>query len=316
MKFWLALLFSLVGFSFLAWFGFNYFNSPLSPQDHHQLSVVIKPGANVSQIAQELSQRHLLKSPLIFKLVVRFHHLDDKLQAGLFKLSPSQTPLEIAQTLTHGQLDRWLTIPEGYRREQIAELLAKNFSLSSAEFLSLTKGQEGKLFPDTYLIPLPANPKQIIDLLLKNYYHRIKPLEPLIQQSTLTENQLLTLASIVERETLSDQEKPIVAGILLKRLRHHWPLQVDATIQYILGKPGHWWPVPTLADRHLQSPYNTYLHQGLPPTPIANPGLASIKAVLQPKTTPYWFYLHDHQGKIHYATTSQQHQANINRYLK
>ena len=253
---------------------------------------------------------------LLIKFVVRSHHLDSKLQAGLFKLSPSQTPLEIALALTHGQLDRWLTIPEGFRREQIAELLAQNFHISSQQFLQLTQDKEGYLFPDTYLIPVSAQPQQVVDLLLQNYHRQTQPLTTLFKQSSLTEKQVLTLASIVERETLSDQEKPIVAGILLKRLQHDWPLQVDATIQYILGKPGQWWPVPTLADRQIESPYNTYLHQGLPPTPIANPGLASIKAVLQPQSTQYWFYIHDRQGKIHYAVTSEQHQHNIQTYLR
>ncbi len=308
--------FSFLIVLFALWFGFRYLNSPIDPASVQTKQIIIRSGSNVTQIANLLARRHLIRSPLMFRFQVRLHHLDSQIQAGLFKLSPKQTPSEIALTLTHGQLDRWLTIPEGYRREQIAELLKRDFKISSSDFLNLTRGQEGKLFPDTYLIPLDVSPRQIVALLLKNYRRRTQPLSSLFAQTSLTENQVLTLASIVERETLSNQEKPIVAGILLKRIRHHWPLQVDATIQYILGKPGNWWPVPSVADRQLKSPYNTYLHQGLPPTPIANPGLASIKAVLQPQTTPYWFYLHDHQGKIHYAVTSGQHQANIKRYLK
>ncbi len=312
--FWFVTIVIVIGLG--GWLSFRYFTSPLDPNSSQTLTIVIKPGSNVTSIANLLVDKGLIRSSAIFKLVVRYYHYDDKLQAGLFHLSPSQSLKEIIFSLMHGQDDRWLTIPEGFRREQIAELLSKNFSLSQSQFLELSKQKEGYLFPDTYLIPVNTTSQQVLDLLLANYQKKLQPLQPLIKKSSLTEYQIITLASIVERETLSDQEKPIVAGILLKRLRHNWPLQVDATIQYILGKPGNWWPVPTLADRKINSPYNTYLNLGLPPTPIANPGLASIKAVLQPQDSSYWFYLHDNQGHIHYATTNQEHQLNINRYLK
>ena len=312
--FWLIL--SLVVILFLGWQTWRYFTAPVNPQNHSSQQIIIKPDSSVQQIAQILANHHLIRSPLVFRLIVRQLKLDHQLQAGLFHLSPSQTPIEIAQALTKGQLDIWVTIPEGFRNEQIAEVLAKKLpQFNQTQFLALAKPNLGKLFPDTYLIPRQATPTQIIKIFLQNYHRKLAPYQSQLQSSALTENQILTLASIVERETLSSQEKPLVAGILLKRLNHHWPLQVDATIQYILGKPGNWWPTITLADRKRKSPYNTYLNPGLPPTPIANPGLASIKAVLFPQTSPYWFYLHDKSGKIHYAKTNQEHQQNIQKYI-
>ncbi|MBI4033134.1 MAG: endolytic transglycosylase MltG, partial [Candidatus Blackburnbacteria bacterium] len=142
----------------------------------------------------------------------------------------------------------------------------------------------------------------------------------------------VTLASIVERETLTDEERPIVAGILLKRLEAGWPLQADATLQYAIAsvnctlrketsaaqsvKCEDWWPIPSSEDKKIKSLYNTYLNRGLPPGPIANPGLSSIKAVVSPQDSPYWFYLHDGNGKIHYAKTSEEHAENIRKYLQ
>ncbi len=303
----------------ILFFGFvSYFYSLFLPVDPHsptRQKIIIKKGASINHIAHTLHQHSLIRSPLVFKLVVKFLGLDSKIQAGSFLLSSRQSPQDIARTLTTGRLDQWLTIPEGFRVEQIAELLSQHFSLPSQEFITLAKPYEGQLFPDTYLIPTQTSAQEVLNLLLKNYRSKRQTFLSLLEQSSLTENQVITLASIIERETLTKSEKPIVAGILLKRLEHNWPLQVDATLQYILGQPGNWWPIPTPADRQLSSPYNTYLHQGLPPTPIANPGLASIQAVLQPQPSPYWFYLHDQQGKIHYAQTIDQHQQNIRTYL-
>src|SRR5581483_2493272 len=119
-------------------------------------------------------------------------------------------------------------------------------------------------------------------------------------------------ASIIERETKSEEERPIVAGILLKRINAGWPLQADATIQYALG---NWDPV-NADDLKIQSPYNTYLNTGLPPTPICNPGLSSINAAKNPTQSNYWYYLHDKDGQIHYATTIDEQNANIAKYLQ
>ena len=288
---------------------------PVDSQSTDQKKIIIRKGASITSIANTLYQNSLIRSPFAFKLAIKKLGIANKIQAGSFLLSPSQSPKEIALSLTTGRLDQWITIPEGFRNEQIAEILEKNLDISSSEFLSSAKGMQGKLFPDTYLIPLYSTAQEIVKIFSRNYLKKIEPLRSAIEKNDLTEDQILTPASLVERETLSDSEKPIVAGILLKRFQNDWPLQVDATIQYILGDKSEWWPIPTVSDRKIKSPYNTYLNLGLPPTPIANPGLASIKAVLHPATTEFWFYLHDKGGNIHYAKTIEQHQQNIQKYI-
>lgn len=137
--------------------------------------------------------------------------------------------------------------------------------------------------------------------------------------------EVLILASIVEREVKFNNDRPIVAGILLKRLEKNWPLQADATVQYAIAsakckgksaKCGNWWPKNlTREDLKIKSPYNTYLYPGLPPGPICNPGLAAIEAVLNPVGSEYWFYLSDEEGKMHYAKTAEEHEENISKYL-
>jgi UPF0755 protein len=129
----------------------------------------------------------------------------------------------------------------------------------------------------------------------------------------------MVLASIVEREGRTDEDRPVIAGILLKRLNSDWPLQADATLQYALGYQAFeksWWKKAlTVEDKKIRSPYNTYLNAGLPPAPISNPGLSSIRAVVYPTVSPYWYYLHDPQGRVHYATTLEEHEQNIASYL-
>ncbi|MFH2085668.1 MAG: endolytic transglycosylase MltG [bacterium] len=261
----------------------------------------IVKGESVRTIASHLEEKNLIKSELVFRLLVTQNKLT--IQAGIYQLSPSQSPMSIALSLTKGlALDSKLTIPEGYRSEQIAEAVG----IPTQEFLISAKGLEGQLFPDTYFVKEVITADVLVTLLHDNFLKKVGN----IDQATLT------LASLVERETKGDTEKPIVAGILKKRLAANWALELDATIQYFLGKPGAWWPNTTLADRKLASPYNTYLHLGLPPTPICNPGLASISSARSPQDSTYWFYLHDDKGGIHYGATLAEHNANIAKYIR
>ena len=131
------------------------------------------------------------------------------------------------------------------------------------------------------------------------------------------------MASLVEREAKHDDDRPVIAGIMLKRLKADWPLQIDATLQYALANlrciaksSCDWWIVPTAADKKINSAYNTYLNNGLPPAPICNPGLSSIKAVVNPQTNNYWFYISDSKGQMHYAKTIEEHNENIAKYLR
>lgn len=294
----------LAKFSFLACLALGIYlfiqTRPVSSVDTTQ-SFEIQKGQSVRSVADSLKSSGLIRSPLYFRLLVRQQNLT--IQAGIFQLSPSLTPNVIAKTLTKGlAVDVKITIPEGYRSEQIAETAG----LPTKDFLLQAKGLEGQLFPDTYYVKEGITAAELVKIMHDNFVNKVGT----VDKSTLI------LASLVERETKGDAEKPIVAGILQKRLSAGWALELDATVQYVLGKPGNWWPNTTLLDRKIGSPYNTYLHVGLPPAPIGNPGLASIKAVQNAVSSPYWFYLHDREGNIRYGATLEEHNQNIAKYIR
>ncbi|GAB4026130.1 MAG: endolytic transglycosylase MltG [Candidatus Microgenomates bacterium] len=298
--------FSLVALAILAIFGVAVWQYLLtSPTGNSSVNLTIPPGSSVLKIGQILYDNNLIRSPRVFQIFVRLNNIS--LQAGDYNLSPARLPL-LAQSLTTGRKDEVrITIPEGYRREQIAELLASKLGINSEEFVARTDELEGYLFPDTYSFAKNSTPAEIIQRLQSNFEVKARNLN-------LTREDII-LASIVEREALTPAEKPVVAGILKNRLTDGWALEVDATIQYIMGKPGDWWPTPLLGDRKRKSPYNTYINRGLPPGPISNPGLVSLEAVKNPETTNYYFYLHDKNGGIHYAATNAEHEANITKYI-
>lgn len=272
-------------------------------RDPRQQEFEIVSGDSTVMIANKLKTEGLIRSPNLFRLIVKQMGLSGKLQAGYFYLSPSMTSREIASALTKGMTkSQKLTIPEGYRLEQIAETAG----LPTKEFLTVAKGMEGKLFPDTYFLKEGITSQELVDLMHANFVKKVGE----IDQKTLI------IASLIERETRSKEEKGIVSGIIHKRLAQGWALELDATVQYFLGKSGNWWPNTTLLDRKLNSPYNTYTNQGLPPGPIGNPGLDAIEAARNPVDSSYWFYLHDRNGVIRYATTNDEHNKNIAKYIR
>lgn len=272
------------------------------PASSESLSIPfeISKGESVKAIASRLEESKLIRSPLYFRYLVRQQKLT--IQAGIYQLDRATPPQVLALSLTKGfSVDRKLTIPEGYRSAQIAETAG----LPVKDFLSASGGLEGQLFPDTYYIKEGITAAELVSIMHDNFLKKVGTVD----------KQTLILASLVERETRGDEEKPVVAGILKKRLAAGWALELDATVQYVLGKSGAWWPNTTLLDRQIKSPYNTYLNKGLPPGPIGNPGLASIKAVQNSVDSPYWFYLHDRSGTIRYGATLAQHNQNIADYI-
>lgn len=295
---------------------------------------VIKKGESLTSVANRLDEEGLIKSSLAFKLLILAKGLAGHIQAGDFRLRPSLTTQEIAYILTHGTLDVWLTFPEGWRREEFGRRLEANLEdFDYQEFLDLTSRMEGYLFPDTYLIPKEASPSAVIKIFSKNFEKKFSPdLELAAKMNGLTKKQVIIFASIVEREAKHERDRPLIAGILLKRWRQGWALQADATVQYVVGseKCGwevgsgsgsesgkcDWWSPVKKDDLKIDSPYNTYKYPGLPPAPICNPGLASIKAVVYPEESDYWFYLSDPSGTVHYAKTNKEHNENIEKYLR
>jgi len=269
--------------------------------------IVVARGAAIDDIGRQLQQAKLIKSVAAFKLMVMKLGVSKSIQAGDFRLDGKMSLAEVVTGLTHGSLDVWITLPEGWRREQMAQRLAENLSDSfdAGEFIRLSAAEEGYLFPDTYLMPQEASAGAVVKLLTETFRKKVGVID----------RDMVILASIVEREAKGEADRKLVAAILLKRLKLNMGLNADASLQFILGGPTDWWPTPKAVDKQLKSPFNTYIYAGLPPAPIANPGLAVITAVRQAQDTPYVYYLHDAEGEIHPAKTLEEHQANIDRYL-
>ncbi len=302
---------------------FLYFKEgtlPVNSRNKKPTIFVIKKGERVSQIAKNLEGADLIRNKIVFYLVVKQLGIESKLQAGDFRLSSSMDVYAIARTLTKGTLDVWITLVEGLRKEEIAHLFSTNVGFPESEFLKFV--QEGYLFPDTYLIPKDATVNMAIKILTDNFNKKYtKDLKNKAQENGLTDEQVLIFASLVEREARHDNDRKLVASIIYKRYKNDWPLQIDATIQYALGyQPIEktWWKKNLTADDlAIESPYNTYKNVGLPPTPIGNPGLSSIKAVINADVgTPFWYYISDKNGAMHYAKTLEEHNANIAQYLR
>ncbi len=303
--------------------GFFYYQAgtlPVNKEDRTSKIFVINPGESLNKIANDLADQNLIRNRVVFYLAVRQLGIEKKIQAGDFRLSPSMDSYEIAKILTHGTLDVWLTIIEGTRREEVAQDVSRNLDIPEIEFLKYT--HEGYLFPDTYLIPKDATAVAVIKILDNNFDQKVtSDLISKAKKNNLTEDQLITLASLVEREAKFAQDKKNVASVLLKRLNNNILLQIDATVQYALGyQPDEktWWKKNlTQDDLGVNSPYNTYKNLGLPPGPIANPGLASIDAVVNADpNTPYLFYISDSSGHLHFARTLEEQNENISKYLK
>lgn len=246
------------------------------------------------------------------------------IQAGDFRLSASMTSRRIAEELTHGAIDVWITIPEGLRlEEQAAKIEEKlNFGNSILAFDKkeyIKNAKEGYMFPDTYLIPKDASTTDVINRLSETFAIKTEKLLKSKNKTNLAEDEIIILASLIEREAKNDDERPVIAGILLNRIKSNLALQVDATVQYAKGydsSQNTWWPQVSTDDyQKVKSPYNTYLSLGLPPGPICNPGIKSIEAALNPTQTEYYYYLHDTEGKIHYAETIDEHNENIRNFL-
>jgi len=282
---------------------------------------VIQKGSGASFIGEELKRVKLIKNATAFKLYVTLTGKASKIQAGEYSLAGDLTLFQLTSELLKGPSEVWVTIPEGLRHEEIALKMADGLGITGGakdkfidEFLVKSRSKEGYLFPDTYLFPKTASASAVVTRMVQVFDLAV---------DFKVDSQTVILASILERETLTGDERPIVAGILLKRLDAGWPLQADATVQYAVAKcliptaSCNWWPRPlTAQDLATKSPYNTYKYPGLPPAPISNPGLSSLKAVVNSQDSPYWYYIHDSNGVIHYGATVEEHNANVAKYLR
>lgn len=298
-------------------------NKPANEKNRSFQSFLIAKNEGLRSVAKRLKDNGLIRDQIVFFLQVKINKLDKNIQAGNFNLSPSMNVTTILETLRHGTEDIWVTIPEGWRKEEIAQKLDTTLKIPAKEFLLYAN--EGYLFPDTYRIPINASAETVVIMMNDNFKQKWENLASKVtERGNLSENldqtQIVIIASIVEREARHKDDFPIVAGILLKRLQTQMPLEADATVQYVLGfnqSENTWWKKNiTAQDLTIDSLYNTRRNLGLPPAPIANPGILAISSVFSYRETPFWFYLSDEDGVIHYAKTLEEHNVNINKYLK
>ena len=309
---------------------------------------VIQPGQPARTIAENLANAGLIVDARLFEAFVRVNGLASSLQAGAYQLSPSMTIPEIARTLQHAIAPEIVVrVGEGWRLEQTADYLTQNTPLDGADyrrraetgdlsgldasryaFLQLRPAGaslEGYLYPDTYRLPAEgATAADLIERQLDKFTEQVLPFwrEAEAQGTTgLTLPQVLTLASIIEREAIADEDRPMIAGVYLNRVARKMKLQADPTVQYAMGyqpDTGRWWKTPMNLDEYASadSPYNTYLYPGLPPGPIANPSLKSILAVLEPARHDYLFFVAEPggTGRHAFARTYEEHLKNVERY--
>lgn len=288
----------------------------------------VEKGQSAETIANNLVSEGLIENPFIFRLYVFFAVSQYALKTGEYELSPAMSIREIADVIVLGGVNEILvTIPEGFSLKQIEERLVSAGLIKSGQLVSFkysdnispilsdkpkSASLEGYLFPDSYRFFKDADPSDIIGKMIDNLDKKLAPdLKLSIKNSGYTTYEILTMASLVEKEIKNETDGSTVAGILWKRLEAKVPLQVDATLIYITGRNEIF-----QADKKINSPYNTYYYRGLPKGPIANPGLSAIKAAIFPKSSPYWYYLSAKDGSTIFSKTLEEHNRNKTTYLR
>ena len=278
--------------------------------------VVVSQGT-LDDVAIELADQGVIKSMPIFKVGATFLGADERLQAGEYLFDAPTSALRVAWRIAQGEygIDPIsIRVPEGYTRVQMADLFEEFLvNFDGKRFLGLTHDKEGFLFPDTYVLLPTADAVTVTRVLEDTFKKRIKSLEEEIMDSGYSLNEIITMASIIEREVSDPIDRRLVSGVLWNRIAIDMPLQVDASFLYILGKGSS---ELTLEDLETDSPYNTYTNRGLPPGPIGSPGFDAIVATLEPTPSDYFFYLSDDDGVTHYAETFEEHKTNKNLYLR
>jgi len=299
---------------------------PVNATARDTVTVLVKPGMTTQAIGKLLYEKGLIRNVLMFRVVSRLERADGALQAGEYDFSKAMTVREIIGKLVRGETAfKQFTVPEGFTIDQIAALLEEKKIAPAAEFktyaasyapydyinpaVNVKYKAEGFLFPDTYRVAAGTSPEQLVKMMGDQFDKKFTP--AMRQQAAelgLSIREVVILASLVEREARVPHERPVIAGVFISRLKKEMPLQSCATIQYILGYPK---PELTVEDTEIPSPYNTYQNMGLPPGPIASPGLAAIQAVLNPADTDYLYFVANKDGSHIFSRTYDEHLAAI-----
>jgi UPF0755 protein len=290
-------------------------------------SVMVREGEPPAEVARELEKRGVVTSSRLFRLWTKILGYDKKIRAGEYLLSPDMSPIAILERLKRGLIvTHPVTIPEGFNRMQVAELLAEKGVVEKEPFLALARDRatldrygisapslEGYLFPDTYYFSKGVSAQTVVDTMVKRFFQVVTPLKGAAEKAGMKMEDVITLASIVEKETGRAEERPIIASVFLNRLKKGMRLDSDPTVIYGLeGFDGNL----RKKDLARESPYNTYMINGLTPGPIANPGLESIKAVLFPAQTSYLYFGSKNDGSHHFSRTLSEHNRAVNTYQK
>jgi UPF0755 protein len=290
--------------------------------------VVIARGTSFAQVARQLVDAGIISNVTTFRILARLRADEAAVRAGEYRFTPHMTQNEVLRALVSGgaQVAAWVTLPEGFTAAQIAQRLQNAGIGPSQSFLrdfmqqkmvldgTPTRSLEGFLFPSTYLLPLGASPEQVADPMIAEFFKELpNDARERARALHVTVPQAVTVASLVEREAKSEIDRPRIAGVIYNRLRLNMPLQIDATIEYAL--PAHKAEL-SFSDLKIDSPYNTYVHAGLPPTPIANPGRPSLEAAFHPSKSDDLYYVYCGNGRHVFAKSLAEHQANVARCLQ
>lgn len=279
----------------------------------------ISKNETLDSVAQNLKDKHLIRSTTFFIQLAKIFGANSTIVPGEYFFPSSQSIISVARRLAHGNFELVpvkVTLPEGVSTFQMAEILAKKIpDFDKVAFLKAAQTKEGYLFPDTYFFVPGNDPLIVISTMESNFKRKIR--EPSVASAIASFgkpiSEIVTMASLLEKEANDLKSKKVIAGILWRRLEVRMPLQVDAVFPYIIGKNSL---QLTRTDLKVNSPYNTYIHKGLPPGPITNPGIDSILAAVTPVPTTYVFYLSDLNGDFHYSATYTEHLAKQKHYLK
>ncbi|MFT5832156.1 MAG: UPF0755 protein [Candidatus Paceibacteria bacterium] len=322
-QFWLwFILFDLLLITPLLIVGAFFYFSYTAPNDFTPQTVVIKPGESVMEIAIKLADQNIVQSEHLLFTILRYWQDPTQIKASTYNFTEPVDVFAVAERLVIGEFDNDLMSITFIEGESVAAFGARAAqeleSFDSVQYELLTADLEGELFPETYRVPPDFTTKQLVELLNETHDEILAKYTEQIASSSLSYSQVTILASILEREANTPESMRTVAGIFLNRLEIGMPLQADATIEYALETPLGELPPGQLATelRELDSPYNTYLNTGLPPTPIGNPGETAIAAMLNPIESDYFYYITGNDGEFYYSKTYDQHLINIERHLR
>jgi UPF0755 protein len=327
MRAWLIVLLALLAAFVLAagvvaWLVFGDRSRPVA-----QVTLDVPPGYGIGQIGTQLQSAGVVRSGSLLKYYATLRGVASRVNAAEYEFPPNQSVAEVVDRLAAGGRPpvEWVTIPEGYTAHQIAHRLDQWQITSATAFEdvaahnsllidgALTRGLEGYLYPDTYQMRRGTSAQDVASQMTDQFRKKLpRNAAQLARKLGYTVPEIVTLASIIEREAKVDGERRLMAGVYYNRLRRGMPLEVYATIEYAL--PVHK-TVLHYRDLEVDSPYNTYTHTGLPPTPISNPGIRSIDAALHPAHTDYLYYVYAGNGHHHFSRTLEEQQAAVRRYL-